>query len=138
MQDSELVISVGELLGVPKVSLRGCMEEWHDEAVMGVLSAFSEHSAAAVVLDLESLDYAGPSGMAAMIRALRCVPVGVCMHVAAPAHVAAVFRQAQFGHAVRLYSSTNEIASRLSLDEEVLTSRWIAQEHEEHELPFAA
>lgn len=138
MIDSELVISVGELLGIPKVSLRGRMEPWHDETVIGVLSAFSEHSAAAVVLDIGNLEYAGPGGMAAMVRALRRVPIGTCLHVAAPARVAAAFRRAQFGQTIRVYSSTEEIASRIFPEEEVLTSRWIARDREDEELPFAA
>jgi len=138
MNSSELTISVGKLLGVPKVTIGGRMERWHDEAVCAIFGAFSDYSSTAVVVDIENLQYGGPDAMAAFLRALRLAPPGTCLHIAAPPSVASVLQQAGLGPAVRLYSSTNEIAANLSPEMEILTSRWVARKEEDEELPFAA
>ncbi len=138
MESSELSISVGELIGVPRVTLRGSMDGWHDQAVIGVLTGFAEQDATSLVLDIAGLAFGGPDGMTAMIIALRSVSPGMCVHVVAPAPAAATLRRAALGPSVRLYSSTDEIAEYLSPGEELLTSRWIARGTEDEEMPLAA
>jgi len=138
MESPELSISVGELIGVPRVTLRGCMDGWHDQAVTGILAGFQDQEATSLVLDIAGLMFAGPEGMAAMIGGLRSIGPGMCVHVVAPAAVAATLRRAAFGPSVRLYSSTDEIAQYLSPAEELLTSRWMARGTEDEQLPLAA
>ena len=138
MESSELSISVGELIGVPRVTLRGCMDGWHDQAVLGVLTGFADQDATSLVLDIAGLIFAGPDGVTAMVNTLRSVGPGMCVHVVASAAIAATLRRAAFGPAVRLYSSTDEIAEYLSPAEELLTSRWIARSAEDEEMPLAA
>ncbi|MGQ9455752.1 MAG: hypothetical protein ACUVRS_03670 [Armatimonadota bacterium] len=138
MNNSELVISVGELLGIPRVTLRGKMKPWYDRAVIGALSAFSEHSARSVVLDLTYLECDGPDGIVTVIRILRTSVPGTCLHVVAAAPVVSILQQANLGPGVKMYSSTDEIAERLLPEQEILTSRWIARGNEDEELPLAA
>ena len=138
METSELSISVGELIGVPRVTLRGCMDGWHDQAVLGVLTGFTDQDATSLVLDMAGLAFAGPDGVTAMLNALRSVGPGICVHVVASAAIDAALRHASFGPSVRLYSSTDEIAEYLSPDEELLTSRWVARGTEDEEMPLAA
>lgn len=138
METPELSITVGELIGIPKVTLRGRMDGWHDQALLGVITAFGEQDVTSLVLDLGGLVFAGPEGATAMINALRSVGPGICVHVAAPASIASTLRKAVLGPSVRLYSSTDEIAEQLSVTEEFLTSRWIARDSEDEEMPLAA
>ncbi len=138
MESSELTISVGELIGVPRVTLRGSMAGWHDQAILGVLNGFGDQDATSLVLDIAGLDFAGTDGLAAMVNALRSVGPGMCVHVVASAPIASTLCRAAFGPSVRLYSSTDEIAEHLSPAEELLTSRWIATDAEDEEMPLAA
>jgi hypothetical protein len=138
MTSSELSISVGEIIGVPRVTLRGSMDGWHDQAVSGVLNGFRDQESTSLVLDIAGLTFAGAEGMTAMISVLRCIGPSMCVHLVAPAVVGATLRHAELGSAVRLYSSTDEIAHYLSPIDELLTSRWLAAGTQDEELPLAA
>jgi len=138
MESSELSISVGELIGVPRITVRGSMDGWHDQAVSGILAGFADKDATSLVLDIAGLVFVGPEGVTAMVNALRSVGPAICVHVAASAPVAAMLRRARFGPSVRLYSSTDEIAEHLSPGEDFLTSRWMPPAQEDEEMPKAA
>lgn len=138
MESRELSISVGELIGVPKVTLRGCMDGWHDQAVSGVLASFQEDGAVSLVLDVAGLKLAGVNGATAMIKVLRSLGPGMCVHVVSSGATAAILGRAKLGACVRLYSSTDEIAEYLTPNEEFLSSRWLAASTEDEELPLAA
>ena len=138
MESSELSISVGELIGVPKVTLRGCMDAWHDQALAGVLTGFQEQHAISLVLDVAGLGFRGVEGVTALIAVLRSLGAGMCVHVVAASAVASTLRRAALGPAIRLYSSTDEIAEYLAPTEELLTSRWVPPGTEDEQLPIAA
>ncbi len=59
MECAELSIAVDEQIGVPKVTLRGHMDSWHDQAMSGVLTGFREQGATSLVLDIAGLRFAG-------------------------------------------------------------------------------
>jgi hypothetical protein len=138
MASSELSITVGEIIGVPRVTLRGAMDGWHDQAVSGVLGGFQDQRSTSLVLDIVGLRLVGVDGLTAMINVLRAVGPSMCVHIVAPAAVAATLRQANLGPCIRLYSSTDEIAEYLSPIDELLTSRWLASGPQDEELPLAA
>ncbi len=138
MENPELSISVGELIAIPRVTLRGCMDGWHDQAVLGILSGFQEEGAASLVLDLAGLTFAGTDGATAIVNVLRSVGPGMCVHVVAPSAGANMLELARFSPCIKLYSSTDEIAEYVSPNEETLTSRWLSSATEDEELPLAA
>lgn len=138
METPELSISVGDLLGVPKVTLRGVMDGWHDQAVSGVLSAFRDQTSAAMVLDMANLTLAGAAGAASMIKVLRNLGPEISIHVIASGRISTLLRKAELGPGVRVYSNTDEITEYLSPAAENLTSRWLAKGSDDAELPLAA
>ncbi|MGC8861359.1 MAG: hypothetical protein ACP5R5_01140 [Armatimonadota bacterium] len=138
MESSELSIVVGELIGIPRITLRGNMEAWHDQAVLGVLTGFADREFTSLVLDIAGVVFVGPESLAAMVNVLRSIGPNMCIHVAASARMASALRKAVFGPSVRLYSSTDEIAEQLTPDGEFFTSRWIASGEEDEQMPKAA
>lgn len=138
MANSELSISVGEIIGIPRVTLRGAMSEWHDQVISAVLGGFRDQRNTSLVLDIAGLTFAGAEGLAAMARALRSVGPCMCVHIVAQAATGATLHLAELGPSVRLYSSTDEIAHYLSPIDELLTSRWLAAGPQDEELPIAA
>lgn len=138
MENPELSISVGDLIGVPKVTLRGCMDGWHDQALSGVLTGFRDQGTTSLVLDLASLSFAGTDGATAMINVLRSLGSEICVHMVASSAHANMLRRAELGPSIKLYSSTDEIAEYLPPHEQVFTSRWMASKGEDTEMPLAA
>lgn len=138
MQSPELSISVGELIGVPRVTLRGSMDGWHDQALSGVLKGFEDEGAGSLVLDMAGLLLAGVEGATSLINALRAVGPGLCVHVVACSSIRGMLERARLGPCLKLYSSTDEIAEYLGPIEDYLTSRWLAATSEDEQLPLAA
>lgn len=138
MECPELSISIDELIGVPKVTLRGSMDSWHDQAMSGVLMGFRDQGTSSLVLDLAGLRFVGVSGAASMVNVLRMLGPEISVHVVTSSASAAVLQKAGLGSTVRLYSSTDEIAEYLSPAAEDLTSRWVAAASEDSEIPLAA
>jgi len=135
MRYPELSISVGELLGVPRVALRGSMDGWHDQAIRGVLEGFGDQGITSVVLDLAELSFAGIDGATGMINVLRSLTPVMCVHVVAQGSSRDILHRAQFPPAVHLYSSTDELAQQVASTDECFTSRWRAPEFPGGELP---
>lgn len=138
MESPELSISVGDLIGVPRVTLRGTMDGWHDQAVAGILASFCDQGTTSVVLDLAGLSLAGIDGATSLIRALRSLGPEIRTHIVTSGSTSAILEKALLGPCVRLYSSVDEIAEYLPGKEEFLTSRWLATQSEDTELPLAA
>jgi hypothetical protein len=138
MANLELSITVGELLGVAKVSLSGHMGSWHDQAVIGILAGFREQGATSLVLDIAGLTPSGTESATGLINALRSVGPTLCVHVVASGAMGALLRKGAFGPSVKVYSSTDEVADRVGPEEECLTSRWMAPGTQDTELPLAA
>jgi anti-anti-sigma regulatory factor len=136
MKYPELSISVGELLGVPRVVLRGSMDGWHDQAIRGVLEGFSDQGVSSVVLDLAELTFFGVDGATGMINVLRSLGPGMCVHLVAEGSCRDILHRAKFPPSVRLYSSTDELAEQVSCSEECFTSRCREQIYEDGELPL--
>lgn len=137
MSSKELSISVGELLGVIKVSLSGQMSTSHDQAVLGILSGFKDQGVNSVVLDIAGLEISTIESATGLINVLRALGPMLYVHVVASDAVSSLLRKGGFGNCVHLYSSLDELASQVGR-EEYYTSRWIAQESEDNELPLAA
>ena len=138
MESPELSISVGDLIGVPKVTLRGCMDGWHDQVLSGVLTGFRDQGTTSLVLDLAGLSFTGADGATSMINVLRSLGSEICVHIVASSAHANILRRAALGPSIKLYCSTDEIAEYLPPHEQVLTSRWMASESEDNEIPLAA
>lgn len=138
MESPELSINVGELLDVPRVSLHGCMDSWHQQAVASVLTGLRDHGTTSVVLDLGGLSFAGYNGATSMINTLRSLGPQICVHVVASGNPASLLGRAELGPCIKLYTSTDEIAEYLAPCEDYFTSRWIAEGIEDYELPLAA
>jgi len=137
MSNNELSISVGELLGVIKVSLSGQMCASHDQAVLGILSGFRDQGATSLVLDIVGLQIGTIESATSLINVLRSLGPMFCVHVVASDSVSSILRKGNFGNCIRLYSSLDDLADHVGR-EEFLTSRWMAQESEDNELPIAA
>lgn len=138
MENPELSISVGELIGVPRVTLRGRVEGWHDQAISGILTGFRDQGTTSLVLDITSLTFAGMDGAAGMIRVLRSLGPQICVHLLASGTPRSLLSKAEIGPCIRLYSNTDEIAEHLAVDEEFYTSRWMAAVSDDTEMPLAA
>lgn len=138
MESPELSISVGDLIGVPRVTLRGAMDAWHDEAVSGVLTAFRDQASTSLVLDIANLVFAGMNGATSMVNVLRALGPQMSVHVVASGSPARVLNRAELGPSVKLYASTDELAEYLTPGEPPLTSRWLPQAADDNELPLAA
>jgi len=138
MESAELSISVGELIGVPKVTLRGCMAGWHDDAVLGILTSLHDRGFSSLVLDIAGMTFVGSDGTTSMINVLRSLAPGMGVHVVASGAASALLGRANLSPAIRLYSSTDELAEYITPDEACYTSRWMAWDIEEGELPMAA
>ena len=138
MECPELSIAVDDLIGVPKVTLRGLMDGWHDQAMSGVLAGFRDQGASSLVLDIAGLNFAGTNGATSMINVLRKLGPEMCVHVVVSGLSAKVLQRAELGPAVRLYASTDEIAEFISPSSEDLTSRWMPASSDDSEMPLAA
>ncbi len=138
MECQQLSIAVDDLIGVPKVTVRGQMDEWYDQAVSGVFAGFHEQGASSLVLDIAGLNFAGTNGATSMINVLRKLSPEMCVHVVASKLSAKVLERADLGPAVRLYSSTDQIADNMSSGSEDLTSRWMPESTDDSEMPLAA
>ena len=138
MANSELYISVGELLGVPRVTLSGYMDGWHDQAILGILTGVHDGGANSLVLDVARMNFRGVDGATALIRVLRMLSPELCVHLVASGASKDVLCKADMGSNIRHYSSTDEIAESFGAHEEYLTSRWMASECQDTQLPLAA
>lgn len=138
MECTELSIAIDELIGVPKVTLSGCMDSWHDQAISGVLAGFRDQGTTSLVLDLGRLNYQGLSGATSMVSALKGLGPEICIHVVTSNLSGKMLQKADLGPSIRLYASTDEIADYMSPSAEDLTSRWMPQSAQDSELPLAA
>jgi anti-anti-sigma regulatory factor len=138
MEIIELSITVGELLGVPRVTLRGYLNGWHDQLIAGVLTGFRDQGTTSLVLDVSSLRFSGADGAAALVRVLRSIGPEMCIHVLTESTAMRILSKADLGPCIRLYSNSDEIAESLSPEEEFLTSRWLASAAGDECLPLAA
>ncbi len=138
METPTLSILIGELLGVPKVTFRGNLDGWHDEAVRGVLTAFRDEGTSSLVLDIAAINFTNTDAATGLIHVLRSLGPRICVHVLASGAPAKILDRAGLGICVRLYSSTDEIAEHVSPVADELTSRWIAPTDQDNELPLAA
>ena len=138
MESPELSISVGELIGIPRVTLRGSMDGWHDQAISGVLMSFRDQGTTSLVFDIVGLSFCGMDGASAMIKVLRSLGPQICVHVLASGAPSGILNRAELGQCIRLYSTTDEIANHLIPGEEYFTSRWTAQGTDDIEQPLAA
>ena len=138
MECVELSIAVDELIGVPKVTLRGQMDGWHDQAMSGVFTGFRDQGTTSLVLDISGLAFAGTNGATSMVNVLRKLGPEMAVHVVASGFSAKVLQKADLGPAVRLYASTDELADYISPGSEDLTSRWMTSNSDDSEMPLAA
>ena len=138
MNTSSLSIVVGELLGVPKVTVRGDLNGWHDQAILGVLAAFRDEGASSLVLDIAAINLINAEGATGLVNVLRALGSKMCVHVVASDAPAKILGKAGLGVCVRLYSSTDEIAKHVSNESIELTSRWIESGGTDNEMPLAA
>lgn len=138
MECTGLSIAVDELIGVPKVTLRGNMDDWHDQVMSGVLTGFRDQGNTSLVLDMAGLNFAGLNGATSLLSVLRKLGPEMCVHVVVSGVPAKALAKAGLGPSVRLYSSTDEIAEYISPNSEELTSRWVASISDDSELPIAA
>lgn len=138
MENTTLSIAVDELIGIPKVTLSGCMDSWHDQAVSGVLAGFRDRGTTSLVLDLARLSFMGVNGATSMASALRTLGPDICVHVVTSGAAGRVLQTADLGPSVRLYASTDEIADYMFPSAQDLTSRWMPPSSEDYELPMAA
>ncbi len=138
MDCAELSIAVEKLIGVPRLTLRGHMDGWHDEAMSGVLTGFCEQGTTSLVLDIAGLSFNGVNGATSMVNALRKLGPDMAVHVVASDLSAKLLQTAQLGSTVRLYSSTSELADYISPKSEDLTSRWTPEAADDSEMPLAA
>lgn len=138
MECTKLSIAIDELIGVPKVTLSGCMDSWHDQAISGVLAGFRDRGRTSLVLDLAQLSFLGVNGATSMVSALKTLGPEICVHVVTSAMAGRVLQTADLGSSIRLYASTDEIADYMSPSTEDLTSRWMPPSSEDSELPMAA
>ena len=138
MDCAELSIAVDKLIGVPKLTLRGHMDGWHDQAMSGVLTGFRDQGTTSLVLDIAGLSFIGANGATSMVNVLRQLGPEMAVHVVVRGFLAKVLEMAGLGPAVRLYTSTNELAEYISPDSEDLTSRWTLPNSDDSEMPLAA
>ncbi|MCE5324613.1 STAS domain-containing protein [bacterium] len=138
MANQELSITVGELLGIVKVSLNGQLSPRHDQALQGVLNGLQEQGSTSLVLDLAGLTSSGTDAATGLINVLRSLGSTTNFHVVASGALGSILSKSGFGPSVRVYSSVDDIADMFSDDEEYLTSRWMARGSQDTELPLAA
>ncbi len=138
MERTELSIAIDELIGVPKVTLSGCMDSWHDQAITGILAGFRDQGTTSLVLDLGRLTFQGLHGATSIVGALKALGPEICVHVVTSNISGKVLQNAALGPSVRLYASTDEIADYMSPSAEDLTSRWMPRSSQDNELPLAA
>lgn len=138
MQQTELTILVGELLGVPKVSISGTMLRSYEQAVSGILNAFKEQGTPTLILDLAGAGQGSMESMAFLLRTLRDLGPGMCVHVVAVNSVCCILRKTGLGPSVRTYCSIDEVSEKIEPEQEYLTSRWMAPGTEDTEIPLAA
>ncbi|MEN6356126.1 MAG: hypothetical protein ABFD83_03470 [Armatimonadota bacterium] len=138
MANQELSITVGELLGIVKVSLTGQLSPRHDQALYGVLTGFQEQGSTSLVLDLAGLAPSGIEAATGLINVLRSLGPTTNIHIVASGALGSILRKGSFGPSVRVYSSVDDLADTFGDDEEYLTSRWMARGTQDTELPLAA
>lgn len=138
MSKPDLTIFVSELLGVPKISLSGPLLNCYEQAVTGILNGFKEQRTPTLILDLAGLGATGADGLAFILRALREMGPGTCVHVVAAGAMCAVLEKAGLGAGVKTYCSLDEMSDSLVPEAEYLTSRWMAPGSEDFEIPLAA
>lgn len=138
MSDTGLTILISELLGVPKVSLSGVLDNYHDQVVPGILKGFREQRAPSLVLDLDGLVSADTKSMLALMQSLRELGPGTSVHILASGTVSSALSRAAEGTGIKVYSTLDDIAMSFSKKKEYMTSRWVEPDSKSDEMPMAA
>lgn len=138
MESPELSISIGELIGIPKITLRGNMDCQYDQAISGILVSYRDQGTTSLVLDITGLKFKSADSASAMIMVLRSLGPQICVHVLASGATAGILNKAELEPCIRAYSTTDDIANYLIPSEEYFTSRWMASGIDDIEQPLAA
>ena len=128
----------GDLLGIPKVSVSGHVDSGHEHAILGMLNGYRDHGARSIVLDLVGLEAGGVHCASFLLWALRGVGPSMRVHVVGSSILCGILNRAGMGQRVRTYASLDEIVEASSVQEEYMTSRWMAEDSDDHEMPMAA
>ncbi len=135
-----MTISVSELLGVPKVTCQGQMDSWHTQSFAAVMDQCKDNGNTKVVLDIACLDFLSTDSAMAMVTTLRKVGPEMSVHIVANSSSRQVLESAGLGPYIKHYSSSDEIAEQMAVEDVYYTSRWLAayEEMQQEELPKAA
>lgn len=113
MRNRELSIKIGELIGVPNVSMRGVINPWQDFIIGSVLTGFRDKNVTTLVLDIASLSFAEKESEKAIIETLKNASIYFNIHVATKGRFLDNILKADLGENVQAYKSTDEIASHI-------------------------
>lgn len=138
MSDTGLTILISELLGVPKISLSGILDNYHDQVVPGILKGFREQKTAYLVLDLDGLTKTDSKSILSLLQSLRELGPGTSVHVLASGTVSSMLSRAAEGTGIKVYSTLDDIAKSFGKKKEYMTSRWVEPGSKSDELPMAA
>ena len=113
MRNHDLSIKIGELIGVPNVSMRGIINPWQDFIIGSVLAGFREKNVTTVVLDIAGLSFAEKESENAIIQTLKISSVYFNLHIATKGKFLETILNADLGDNVQAYKSTEEIARHI-------------------------
>lgn len=138
MSNTGLTMLVGDLLGIPKVSITGYVDRGHEYAILGVLNGYRDYGARSIVLDLVGLEAGGVHCASFFLWALRGMGPSMCVHVVGSGILCGILNRAGMGPRVRTCSSLDEIVEASTVEQEYMTSRWMAPGSDDTEMPMAA
>lgn len=138
MSNSGLTVLAGDLLGIPKISISGYVDRVHEHAILGILNGYRDYGARSIVLDLVGIEAGGAHCASFVLWALRGIGPSMCVHVVGSSILCGILNRAGMGPRVRAYASLDEIVEASAIEEEYMTSRWMASDSDDSEMPLAA
>lgn len=110
MANSELNITMTELLGLPVISLDGTVQETNMPAINAMICGLSDFGKNSFIFDLNRIDCNSENDLHTLAQILKSSQQYLKIHVVCSGEPRKKLREAGLDKRIHLYSTTNEIA----------------------------
>ncbi|MFQ3550103.1 MAG: hypothetical protein SNJ70_10185 [Armatimonadota bacterium] len=113
MQDLDLCISVGELLGITRITISGCIENNRIYCIDEIISGIVDSGVNTVVLDVSSLCFLEKEYEKKIIDILAFYCRKISIHILANKRIIRLLNKSDIKSYLNFYRSTDEISEYL-------------------------
>ncbi len=113
MGHRELSIRIEELIGIPRVVVRGSYTRDHNGLLSCILDQLQSNGSSVLVLDLMDLRCAEAEAASGIVLVLKKSRANAGIHVVAPDNLGLLLKRGRLPVCVRLYPSLDEFVSAM-------------------------